>query len=118
MVRGWTTYFRYDAAKRTFAYVDHFVWWRVIRWLRKKHPKRTWKYLRTRYCGGRWTLQMGRLTLFRANSVTVERYRSRGQRILLPWMHPDDLGRDGTYARGLADESAYLAALQPRLALD
>ena len=43
MVRGWTTYFRYDAAKRTFACVDHFVWWRVMRWLRKKHPKRGWR---------------------------------------------------------------------------
>ena len=118
MVRGWTTYFRYDAAKRTFAYVDHFVWWRVMRWLRKKHPKRTWRYLRKRYCGGRWDLQMGRLALFRAHLVKVERYRSRGQRILLPWMHPDDLGPVGIFARGPADETTYLETLQLRLAFD
>ena len=55
MVRGWPTYFRYDAAKRIFADVDYFVWWRVMRWLRKKHPKRTWRYLRKRYCGGKGT---------------------------------------------------------------
>ena len=117
MVRGWTTYFRYDAAKRTFAYVDYFVWWRIFRWLRKKHPKRTWKYLRRRYCGGRWEIQMGRFKLFRPHSVKVERYRFRGQRILLPWMAPDDLGPVGYYARGVEDESTYLASLQQRLAL-
>ena len=118
MVRGWTNYFRYDAAKRTFAYVDHFVWWRVMRWLRKKHPKRNWRYLRKRYCGGKWDIRMGRITLFRPHLVKVERYRSRGQRILLPWMNPDDLGPVGAFARGPADETTYLETLQLRLAFD
>ena len=104
--------------KRTFAYVDHFVWWRVMRWLRKKHPKRTWRYVRKRYCGGKWDIQMGRLTLFRPHSVKVERYRSRGQRILLPWMNPDDLGPVGAFARGPADETTDLETLQLRLAFD
>ena len=34
VLRGRSTYFRYDASKRTLAYVDHFAWWRVFRWLR------------------------------------------------------------------------------------
>jgi len=42
---GWATYFRYDASKRTLAYVDSFAWWRVFRWLRKKHPRRNIRYL-------------------------------------------------------------------------
>ena len=92
VVRGWTTYLRHDAAKRTFAYVYYFVWRRVFRWLWKKHPKRTWKFLRKRCRGRRWEIQPRRFKLFRPHSVKIERYRSRGQRILLPWMAPDDLG--------------------------
>src|SRR5690606_33866071 len=117
VLRGWTTYFRYDAAKRTFAYGDHFVWWRVLRWLRKKHPKRTVKYIRRRYGGGRWALQDGRLGLFRPSRVKVERYRFRGQCILLPWMADDDLGTVGRYARSVDDEPTYLASVQQTLAL-
>jgi hypothetical protein len=31
-------------------------WKRVIRWIRRKHRKITWKQLRRRYCGGRLRL--------------------------------------------------------------
>jgi RNA-directed DNA polymerase len=116
-LRGWSTYFRYDASKRTLAYVDHFAWWRVFRWLRKKHPKRTWKYLKGRYCGGRWTLQEGGVELFRPSRVKVERYRYRGARILLPWMDPDELGNVGRFANSAYDDLAYLGALQEDLAV-
>lgn len=117
VLRGWATYFRYDASKRTLAYVDHFAWWRVFRWLRKKHPKRTWKYLKGRYCGGRWTLQEGGIELFRPSRVKVERYRYRGARILLPWMEPDELGDVGRFANSAYDDLAYLGALQEDLAV-
>ena len=40
VLRGWAMYFRFDAAKRTFGYLDHYVWWRLHRWCRKKHPRR------------------------------------------------------------------------------
>jgi RNA-directed DNA polymerase len=39
VLRGWATYFRYDASKRTLACVDYFAWWQVFRWLQKKRPK-------------------------------------------------------------------------------
>lgn len=115
VLRGWGTYFRYDASKRTLAYVDNFAWWRVFRWLRKKHPKRTWKYLRTRYCAGRWTLQEAGFELFRPSRIKVERYRYRGTRILLPWMDSDELGDVGRYASSGYDELGYLGALQEDL---
>ena len=38
VLRGWTTYYQHVSAKRTFGYLDYYVWWRVGRWLRKKHP--------------------------------------------------------------------------------
>lgn len=115
VLRGWSTYFRYGCSKKTLAYVDHFTWWRVFRWLRKKHPKRSWKYLKDRYCGGRWTLQEGGIELFRPSQVKVERYRFRGKRILLPWMSPDELGPVGRFARSAYDDPDFLGALQEDL---
>jgi Group II intron, maturase-specific domain len=50
-VRGWTSYHRHAGSSRCFAYLRHYVWWRVIRWLRKKHERLTWKQIR-RQCWG------------------------------------------------------------------
>jgi RNA-directed DNA polymerase len=116
VLRGWSTYFRYDASKRTLAYVDHFAWWRVFRWLRKKHPQRSVKYLRRRYTGGRWQIQEEDVELFRPSRVRVERYRYRGRRILVPWMEPEELGRVGRYGSYDFDECALLERLQEALA--
>jgi len=115
VLRGWATYFRYDASKRTLGYVGHYTWWRVYRWLRKKHPKRTWKYLRDRYCGGQWNFQDQGIELFRPSQVKVERYRYRGQRILLPWMEPEELGQVGRYAQFDYNEPTRLEILQDSL---
>jgi RNA-directed DNA polymerase len=117
ILRGWATYFRYDASKRTLAYIDHFAWRRVYRWLRKKHPKRTWRYLKQRYCGGHWHIEMDGTELFRPSKIRVERYRYRGTKILLPWMDNEELGHVGRFARSLYDESAVLGALEEQLAV-
>ncbi|GAA2655650.1 hypothetical protein GCM10010425_82970 [Streptomyces spororaveus] len=34
---GWAQYFKYAIAKRVFAMVDAFTWWRVVRMLRSRH---------------------------------------------------------------------------------
>ncbi|WP_353963064.1 group II intron maturase-specific domain-containing protein [Streptomyces sp. NBC_00893] len=31
-------YFRYGASKRTFSYLGWCAWWRLILWIRYKHP--------------------------------------------------------------------------------
>jgi RNA-directed DNA polymerase len=36
-------YFRHGVSKATFHYLDAFVWRRVTAWLRKRHPRITWK---------------------------------------------------------------------------
>ena len=112
VLRGWANFFRHDASKRTLTYVDSFAWNRVFRWLRKKHPKRTWKHIRQKYCGGKWTIQDGNLELFRPSKVKVERYRYRGSRILLPWMADDEFGKVGRFARSGLNEPQYLDHLQ------
>jgi RNA-directed DNA polymerase len=42
ILRGWTNYHRHAASSRCFAYLSHYLWWRVIRWLRKKYERLTW----------------------------------------------------------------------------
>jgi RNA-directed DNA polymerase len=112
ILRGWATYFRYDASKRTLAYVDHYTWWRVLRWLRKKHPRRRWEYIRRRYCGGRWNIHEAGIYLFRPSTVKVERYRYRGRHILLPWMDSDEIGPVGRYAASRYDDHSHLDFLE------
>lgn len=47
---GWRTYYRYAvAAWKEFVALDHFVWHRVQRWLRRKHPRKTAHEIRRRY---------------------------------------------------------------------
>src|SRR6476660_7034857 len=48
IMRGWANYFKHAACKRTLNGLSHFVWWRVMRWLRVRH-RWSWKAVRTRF---------------------------------------------------------------------
>jgi RNA-directed DNA polymerase len=84
VLRGWTAFFRYGVSKRTFDYLGQFAWNRVLRWLRRKHPKASWGWLRRRYLP-RWWPTHGKTELLRCGHVTVSRYRYRGAQIPSPW---------------------------------
>lgn len=56
------------------------------RWLRKKHPRLTWKQIERRYTS-EGTFQEKGIALF-PGSVSVTRYRYRGARIPNPWTIP------------------------------
>ena len=84
MLRGWANYFRHGVSAATFGYLEHFSWQRVIRWLRFKHPRRNWKWLRAHYLPG-WRPTDGTITLFDPKTVPVTRYRYRGSQIPTPW---------------------------------
>ncbi len=84
ILRGWANYHRHNAAKRCFAYVSYYLWWRVMRWLRAKNPRLTWKQIRRRYWGRKWTGPQGARLHWPAE-VAVTRYRYRGHRIPSPW---------------------------------
>ena len=59
ILRGWANYYRHAASSRCFAYLSRYLWWRVIRWLREKHPRLTWKQIRRGCWGLRWTSREG-----------------------------------------------------------
>jgi RNA-directed DNA polymerase len=90
ILRGWANYHRHAASKRCFSYLDHYLWWRVMLWLRKKHPRLTWKQIKRRYWGRDWTSPDG-TRLHWPGRVPVTRYRYRGHRIPTPWATLDQL---------------------------
>ena len=50
VLSGWGNFYRHAwGAKRVFAAIDHHVWWTILRWLRKKHPRVSVRALRKQY---------------------------------------------------------------------
>ncbi|MCA1703175.1 MAG: group II intron reverse transcriptase/maturase [Actinobacteria bacterium] len=85
VLRGWTNYFRPGVSSATFQYLRAFAWRRVIGWLRRKHPRITWKQLRRRYCPDGWWPTEDDVTLLNTAAVRTTRYRYRGAAIPSPW---------------------------------
>lgn len=84
VLRGWCNYFRHGVSSRTFSYVDHFAFWRVFGWLRKRHPKLNKHTLVRRFMPG-WHVRAAGIEMFRPRAVAIERYRYRGTKIPSPW---------------------------------
>jgi RNA-directed DNA polymerase len=85
MLRGWTNHFKHGCSNATFSYLRAFLWKRLVRWQRLKHPRRTWRYLRRRYSrGDGWPID-GEVVLFDPAKVSAKRYYYRGTRIPTPW---------------------------------
>lgn len=85
MLRGWANFYRHAwGAKKVFNGLDHYVWWTIARWLKKKHRVsllRLGKRFGWHKPGGRalrWH-EDGQ-QVFEASTVRVEQYK-------LGWMH-------------------------------
>jgi RNA-directed DNA polymerase len=65
----------------------------VICWLRRKHPKANWRWMRATYLPFWWPTH-NRIELYNPGGVAVTRYRYRGKRIPTPWQDGQVRGRD------------------------
>ncbi|MCX2954568.1 group II intron reverse transcriptase/maturase [Lentzea sp. NEAU-D7] len=83
-LRGWCTYFQHGVSARTSGYVDHFAFWRIVAWLRKRHVGLNMHTLGRRFLPG-WQIHAGKIEMFRPATVAIVRYRYRGTKILTPW---------------------------------
>lgn len=84
VLRGWCNYFRHGVCKRTFGYVDHFAFWRVVGWLKKRHLGLNMHTLVRRFLPG-WEISDDGIEMFRPRAIAIERYRYRGTKIPTPW---------------------------------
>jgi RNA-directed DNA polymerase len=84
VLRGWCNYFRHGVSSRTFSYIDHFAFWRIVGWLKKRHVGLNMHTLVRRHLPG-WRIRDGGIEMFRPYRVNIERYRYRGAKIPTPW---------------------------------
>jgi hypothetical protein len=92
ILRGWGNFYRHaNGVGRAFSRLDHYVWWTIFRWLRKKHPHTGARELKTR-CGKprpglrSWDWGGESTRSFRLSSIARNPY-------LLGWQHPPDFAK-------------------------
>jgi RNA-directed DNA polymerase len=95
VLRGWCAYFRSGQCSRTFQYLRHYTWRRVTGWLRRKYPKRSWRWLRRHHLPGWWPTGW-ETVLYNPAAVSTTRYRYRAARIETPWQSGRVASRDAT----------------------
>ena len=88
-LRGWCHYFRHGVSSRTFHYVDHFAFWRIVGWLHKRHVGLNMHTLVRRYLPG-WRISDGGIEMFRP------RHRQHRALPLPGRIHPDPLDEHDT----------------------
>lgn len=51
IIRGWANYFRVAVSSETFKALDHWMFLRECRYIKRMHPKKSWKWRKERYFG-------------------------------------------------------------------
>jgi len=86
ILRGWANYHRHAAAKRTFSKLDHFIYWNLWRWTKRRHPNKSAAWRKRKYfsAGGKgWAFSVRvkkkdgstkELQLYRLSSTQIYRY--------------------------------------------
>lgn len=103
----------YGASKRTFSYLGYYAWWRMMLWLRRKHPRLTWKQARRRYYGADRISDDG-LTLYNPAKTKVERYLFRGAQIGTPF-NVDAVSTEVRFRHTGHDDVAFVGRVSEQL---
>jgi RNA-directed DNA polymerase len=86
MIRGWACYFRHGAAKRTFQRLDTFVFRKLWRWTKRRHPQKSAAWRKRKYfsaAGKKWLFSVklpkeqgssSVLSLYKAASTKIQRH--------------------------------------------
>ncbi|HDN27499.1 MAG TPA: group II intron reverse transcriptase/maturase [Thioploca sp.] len=61
VIRGWANYYRHVRASEAFSKVDDYIWMKLEKWIRKKHPKKSTKWQVEKYfkttAKSKWTFE-------------------------------------------------------------
>ncbi|WP_043008803.1 group II intron maturase-specific domain-containing protein, partial [Comamonas testosteroni] len=49
ILRGWARYHQPVVAKETFSRMDSLIYWRLVRWTRRRHPNKSHPWCKSRY---------------------------------------------------------------------
>ena len=86
-IRGWSNYFRHVVAKKTFSYVDHYIYLALEKWIQRRHPNKGRRWQKDKYfCtkgGNNWTFftsiqskngMKRRIHLLKASNTSIVRH--------------------------------------------
>jgi RNA-directed DNA polymerase len=76
ITRGWCQYFRHGSSSLAYNRLQSFMWWRVWRWLGKKHPRTSKRWIIRHYYNG-WKPEYNGVRLWEPTTMTIKRYRYR-----------------------------------------
>jgi len=85
LLRGWCQYFKHGCSSATFGYLNHYTWWRVARWIRKRHARLSWRELQRKVFLDGYRIVADGIELFNPATVATVHDRWRGYRIPTPW---------------------------------
>lgn len=51
ILKGWANYYRIAVSSRIFAKIDYYNWKRQYRFVKRTHPMKPWKWIKTKYWG-------------------------------------------------------------------
>lgn len=51
IIRGWSNYYRIGVSKEVFSSLDDWMFQREVRYAKRRHPKKGWAWIKTRYWG-------------------------------------------------------------------
>lgn len=51
ILKGWANYYKIGVSSRIFAKIDYYNWIRQYRFAKRTHPRKPWKWIRTKYWG-------------------------------------------------------------------
>jgi RNA-directed DNA polymerase len=83
IIRGYGQYWKHVVSKKTFSYMDHYVFLKVRKHLKQLHPKKSWKWINKRYFkkphhGGndKWilTCPLTNIQLLKMSWIKIERH--------------------------------------------
>ena len=49
VIRGVANFWKQGSASKAFSEIDHYLWTLTYRYLRRLHPRKSWKWIRNRY---------------------------------------------------------------------
>jgi RNA-directed DNA polymerase len=86
-IRGWSNYHRHVVSKRVFARVDNAIFIRLWQWARRRHPKKSFRWLKQKYFeqhgGNNWSFfgescddegKPHKVRLLRASRTPIQRH--------------------------------------------
>jgi hypothetical protein len=87
VLRGWANFYRHAwGAKRVLVANDHYVWWTIYRWVRKKHPDTRMRDIYSQYG---WRKPRGRMIRWRDGGIDAVKMSATVVRpFRLAWQKP------------------------------